>query len=145
MGAFPQSPLSIAVRRVLVPGEVSAPVQKLTEPLSFWGGFDPLTGTIIDRFHPQRGAKLTQKILVLESGKGSSSGSSVLAEAIRLRTAPVGVVLAEVDMLLTVGVIAAQMTYNLDLPVIVAERAAWHQIPDRGTLSISHQQISWET
>ena len=40
----------------LVPGAASGPILRLDEPLSFWGGLDSATGTIIDRLHPQRGA-----------------------------------------------------------------------------------------
>jgi predicted aconitase len=37
----------------LVPGAASGPILRLDEPLSFWGGLDSATGTIIDRLHPQ--------------------------------------------------------------------------------------------
>ena len=38
----------------LVPGSAAGPVLRLDEPLSFWGGLDSATGTIIDRLHPQQ-------------------------------------------------------------------------------------------
>ena len=55
----------------------------LDEPLSFWGGLDPATGALIDTHHPQRGATVAGRVLVMPSGRGSSSSSYVLAEAIR--------------------------------------------------------------
>ena len=72
----------------LVPGTAEGEVFVLAEPLSFWGGLDATTGEIIDRWHPQSGAILTGRMLLMESGRGSSSGSSVLAEAIRAGTGP---------------------------------------------------------
>ena len=41
-------------QRVLVAGEASGLVLALDEPLSFWGGFESETGTIIDRGDPPR-------------------------------------------------------------------------------------------
>ena len=70
-------------RRMLIAGEARGTVLALDEPLSFWGGFDAETGTVIDRAHPQVGASLAGRVVVMPFGRGSSSGSSVLAEAIR--------------------------------------------------------------
>ncbi len=57
-------------------------------PLSFWGGFDPETGVIIDRRHPLAGQLASGRVLVIPSGRGSCSGSGVLLEAIHNGTAP---------------------------------------------------------
>ena len=69
--------------RALVAGTAQGEVLVLDESLSFWGGLEPTTGEIIDRRHPQSGAILSGKVLLMRAGRGSSSGSSVLAEAIR--------------------------------------------------------------
>ena len=37
---------------MLIAGEARGTVLALDEPLSFWGGFDAETGTVIDRAHP---------------------------------------------------------------------------------------------
>ena len=39
--------------RVLVSGQASGPAMVLAETLSFWGGFNPINGEIIDVHHPQ--------------------------------------------------------------------------------------------
>ena len=52
----------------LVPGAASGPVLKLDEPLSFWGGLDSATGRIIDRLHPQHGASVAGRILMMPAG-----------------------------------------------------------------------------
>ena len=93
--------------RVLVPGVATGEVLVLDEPLSFWGGLDPETGTLIDSHHPQAGDVLGGRVLVMPSGRGSSSSSYVLAEAIRAGTAPVAVVLGEADAIVALGAIVA--------------------------------------
>ena len=40
------------------PAQHPASRLRLDEPLSFWGGLDPATGRIIDRWHPQRYANV---------------------------------------------------------------------------------------
>jgi uncharacterized protein len=106
--------------RTLVPGEARGDVLVLEEPLSFWGGIDPATGAVIDTRHPQRGANVAGRILVMPSGRGSSSSSSVLAEAIRAGTSPAAIVLAEPDPILALGAIVARELYGRSLPVVVA-------------------------
>ena len=103
----------------LVEGRASGDVYALAEPLSFWGGFDAATGRVIDRRHPDCGACLTGRIVVVEAARGSSSGSSVLAEAIRAGTAPVAFVLSTRDAILTVGVQVALELYGTVCPIVV--------------------------
>ena len=43
------------------------------QALSFWGGIDSETGDIIDHSHPGFGENVAGKILVMPSGRGSSS------------------------------------------------------------------------
>ena len=106
---------------VLVPGRAAGKILALSEPVSFWGGFDPATGRIVDRRHPERGACLSGRVLVMGSARGSSSGSSVLAEAIRLGTAPAAIVLRRRDAILTVGALVAATLYDRSCPVVVVE------------------------
>ena len=93
----------------------------LAEPLSFWGGIDPATGRVIDRTHPDLVARVTGTILVMTGGRGSSSSSSVLAEALRRGTGPAGIVLAVPDPILTVGALVAESLYGIHCPIVVAE------------------------
>lgn len=71
---------------------------------------------------------LLQRVLVMEIGRGSSSGSSVLAEAIRLGTAPLGIVLLARDAIVTVGALVAAELYGRQCPVLLATRANWPAI-----------------
>ncbi|OCW55646.1 aconitase X swivel domain-containing protein [Hoeflea olei] len=115
--------------RALVHGHASGGMLRLDEPLSFWGGFDSATGKVIDRFHPQHGACLTGLIVAMERGRGSSSGASVLAEAIRRGTAPAALLLLDADAIIATGALVAQMLYRIDCPVIaVGDRGDWQRL-----------------
>jgi predicted aconitase with swiveling domain len=122
--------------RALVPGKGAGDVLVLQEPLSFWGGVDPVSGEIIDRRHPQRGHKVAGAILVMSSGRGSSSSSSVLAEAVRAGTAPAAIVLKRADPILALGALVAAELYGISIPVVVAPDDEFEQLRtgDRATL-----------
>lgn len=95
----------------------------LDEPLSWWGGIDAETGLVIDRNHPQRGVSTKDRILVLPGGRGSSGGSAVLAESLRLGTGPAGMILRTVDPILVIGaMVAAELYPDRSCPVVVVER-----------------------
>lgn len=109
----------------LVPGRAAGEALVLSEPLSFWGGLDSATGQIIDRWHPEHGGCLTGRVLVMAAGRGSSSGSSVLAEALRLGTGPCAVVLAARDAIVVVGAMVAAELYGRHCPVALVDAADW--------------------
>jgi predicted aconitase with swiveling domain len=98
---------------------VVGPALVLDEPLSLWGGMDPATGELIDARHPQRGARLSGRVVVMPSGRGSSSSASVLAEAVRAGTAPAAIILGEPDLILAIGSAVAQELYGVVVPVVV--------------------------
>ena len=89
--------------RLLTSGLAEGPVLSLDEPLSFWGAFEPRTGVIIDVHHPQRGVCVKDTVLVMTETRGSGSAPGAIAEAIRLGTAPVAIILAEADINLAVA------------------------------------------
>ena len=100
-------------------GEAEGTALVLAQELSFWGGVEVETGKIIDHSHPDLGKNVAGSILVMPGGRGSSSSSSVLAEAIRLGTGPLGIVLARPDPILTVASLVAQSLYGVRCPVVV--------------------------
>lgn len=103
----------------LVDGEAEGVALVLDEPLSLWGGLDPHTGHIIDQRHPQMGENVSGRVLILPSGKGSSSASSILLEAVRENTAPAAIVTAEMDGILALGAVVAREIYGHAPPVVV--------------------------
>lgn len=123
--------------RVLVAGHASGPVLVLDEPLSFWGGMDPHTGAIIDARHPQRGQVLTDAVVVMPAGRGSSSSSSVLAEAVRLGTAPAAIVLASVDVIVALGAMIPAELYDLHCPVVVCDGPLYERAATASHLEVA--------
>jgi len=121
-------------------GTALAQAIKLDVPLSFWGGYDSESGTIIDASHPNRGQSMAGKILVMQRGRGSSSSSSVLAEAIRAGTGPVGIVLAENDPIIVLGALVAGELYGIHCPIIVTPAEQFDRITDGDMLSIAGTQ-----
>ena len=113
------------VARAYAAGAAEGPALMLREALSLWGGIDLDTGCIIDRSHPDAGTCVTGRILVMPSGRGSSSSSAVLAEAIRRGTGPAAIVLGGADPILTVGAIVAASLYGLECPIVVCPIASF--------------------
>jgi predicted aconitase with swiveling domain len=122
--------------RTLVEGRASGPALVLEEALSFWGGLDPATGRIVEASHPQRGASVTGRILVMPSGRGSSSSSTVLAESIRAGTGPAGIVLGDPDDIIVIGALVAAELYGISIPVIVAAADGYGRIRDGDQISL---------
>lgn len=112
----------------LVPGTASGTILKLDEPLSLWGGLEPTTGEITDRRHPQSGAIVSGRVLAMPSGRGSSSASSILLEAVRLHTAPAAIITAEVDGILALGAVVARELYDAAPPLLVVSDADYARL-----------------
>lgn len=113
----------------------------LDEPLSLWGGMDPATGELIDAHHPQRGASLAGRVVVMPSGRGSSSSASVLAEAVRAGVAPAAILLAEPDLILSIGSAVAEELYGTSVPVLVLPLARLAAIPDGAEVRIGSDGV----
>jgi predicted aconitase with swiveling domain len=111
------------IGRVLAPGTASADAIVLDEPLSLWGGLDPATGVVIEPRHTQRGASLSGRIVVMAEARGSSSSSSVLAEAARAGVAPAAILLSSPDLILAVGAAVADELYRVQVPIVVLSPA----------------------
>jgi predicted aconitase with swiveling domain len=122
--------------QVLFDGEAHGEALVLREPLSLWGGLDPETGVLIDAHHPQRGAVLTDRVVVMPSGRVSSSSSSVLAEAIRTGHAPAAILLGEPDLILAVGAAVGHELYERRIPILNLEAADLAGIRDGAALRI---------
>jgi predicted aconitase with swiveling domain len=107
---------------VLSPGEAKGPLLVLAQPLSFWGAFDPATGTIIDIHHPQHGECLTGRIILMSETRGSGSASGTIAEAIRRSTAPLAIILLKPDVNLAIGSFIAVTLYQRQCPILSVDK-----------------------
>ena len=111
--------------RVLVPGEAEGVVMVSEEPLSFWGGYDQLTGEIIDRRHPLSGRIAANAVLAIPASRGSSTTTAVLLEAVRRHTAPAALITKDPDSFLTLASIVADELFGCPVPVIAAGAEAF--------------------
>lgn len=109
----------------LLPGRAEGAITLLSEPLSLWGGFDPESGRVSDVNHPQHGAMISGRILVMPGGRGSSSSSSVLLESVRLGVHPLAILIAELDPILVVGALVAADLYGVEIPVVRVAEQDW--------------------
>lgn len=132
----------------LVTGNATGHPLILDEPLSLWGGLDPHTGNIIDQRHPQCGQNVRGKVLILPSGRGSSSASSILMEAIRNQQAPSAIIMAVADGILALGSVVARELYTTAPPVAVLPQPAYddlcHHLAtlDNPMLTITENQLA---
>ncbi len=110
--------------RVLIKGTASALALVLDESLSFWGGFDPARGEIIDVHHPQFGERVTGRILFIPESRGSAGTPGGIAETLRNGSGPVAFVLGEPDVNIAVGALVANRLYDLRVPVVQISRDA---------------------
>ena len=104
--------------RVLIDGADQGRVLRLSQPISFWGGVDPANGLITQPLHPNFGAEIAGTILALPGMIGSSSSSAIMLELLHNDVAPAALVMAEVDAILGLGVVAAEEIGLNGIPVL---------------------------
>lgn len=113
--------------RPLIPGEGRGALLRLDHPISFWGGVDPVSGTIADPRHPNHGASIAGKVLAIPAAVGSSSSSAIMLELVREGTAPAAILLGKADAILALGVVVGRELGYPEVPVVevsVADQAS---------------------
>lgn len=122
--------------RTLVAGEASGPLLRLTHPISFWGGVDPVAGTIVDPRHPQFHASIAGTVLLIPSAVGSSSSSAIMLELLREGTAPAAVLMGRADAILALGgIVGRELGYD-PVPVVEVDPAAFDGVEDGVVLRV---------
>jgi uncharacterized protein len=122
--------------RILNPGEADAPALCLGESLSFWGGFNPADGVIIDRVHPQVGESVAGKIILMPESRGSAGTPGGVSESIRRGAGPAAVILGKADVNIAVGAMVADRLFGTATPVLVLESADYAAIRSGDRLRI---------
>ena len=117
-------------------GAASGAPLRLDEPFSFWGGLDPATGRIVDRWRPQRGANVAGRVLMMPAGRGSCSGSAALAEAIRAGVGPAAILLLDRDSIVVVGAMVAAELYGRECPVVLVREEDWDRLAAASWLTV---------
>jgi predicted aconitase with swiveling domain len=126
---------------VLIAGVASGPALVLDDTLSFWGGFDPHDGRVIDVHHPQHGQTVGGRVLFIPRSKGSAGTPGGIAETLRNGSGPLAFVLGERDVNIGVGALVANRLYGMDIPVLQLEPAQMSGIRSGDRITITREGI----
>jgi predicted aconitase with swiveling domain len=127
--------------RILIPGRAMGLAMVLDDTLSFWGGFNPLNGEIIDVHHPQFQQLVGGSILFIPRSRGSAGTPGGIAETLRNGSGPLAFVLGEPDVNVSVGTLVANRLYDLEIPVLEISLAAMAQIRSGDCVTIDRRGI----
>lgn len=130
--------------RPIVAGTAQGKALVSQEPLSLWGGYDQVTGEIIDRRHPLSGQIAAGRVLVLPYSRGSSTTTAVLLEALRAGTAPAAIITTAEDAFFALAGIVAEEMYGNGIPILTInwedferfETGQWIDIDADGTVRL---------
>jgi uncharacterized protein len=78
---------------------------------------------------------------MLPAAKGSSSGSSVLAEILRNNTGPAAIILGAPDAILATGAMVAKALYGVVCPVMIVDQELFETLAKAQKLVISGDNI----
>ncbi len=98
--------------RRIFKGKTEGEALVTSQSISFYGGVDPDTGTVVEKGHELEGQSITNKVLVFPSGKGSTVGSYVIYQMAKTGTGPKALILKDCEAIVAVGCIIS------DLPCI---------------------------
>ena len=93
--------------RSIHPGSAAGEALVSRMGISFFGGVDPETGIVVEKGHDLEGRRISGKVLVFPTGKGSTVGSYTLYRMKKAGTAPAAILNAECEPITAVGCILA--------------------------------------
>ena len=129
---------------LLVQANAKGKVLWCEDGLSFWGGVDPDTGVIIDAHHPNHGASISGRILLMPTSRGSCSGSGVLVELARNGNAPAALVFREAEDILTLGAMIAGQLFDKPIAVLRLPANAFKSLSKSLYASISGNTLEFD-
>ncbi len=109
----------------IVPGTASGMILASTHSISFWGGVDPRTGCINDPRHELFKKSIAGTVLAFPFGKGSSTGSLIMLELVRVGKAPAAIVNIRTEPILATGPIVSKHFYGREVPIITLDDNAF--------------------
>jgi len=104
--------------RGLVEGNVKAEAIVSSQMFGFFGGVDPATGIIIDKWHELYGQSIKGKVFVYPEGRGSTVGAAIILELTRTGCAPAAIVNAKIETITAAGGLMAKIFYNKEIPMV---------------------------
>lgn len=109
----------------IVPGTASGEILASSHSISFWGGVDPRSGCINDPRHELFKESVTGKVLAFPFGKGSSTGSLIMLELIRVAKAPAAIINVRTEPILATGPIVGKHFYGKEVPIVSLDEKAF--------------------
>lgn len=116
-----QEPVSFTLQgRVIRAGQATGIALVSPAPIGFLGGVDPDTGVIIEPNHPLHGERITGRVLVFPTGKGSTVGSYTILRLAAAGQAPAAMIARESEAIVAVGAIIGDipMVDQIDVSLI---------------------------
>jgi len=98
--------------RKVMGGKAEGEALVSSEPISFYGGVDPVSGCVTEPGHCCCGENITGKVFVFPTGKGSTVGSYVIYRMKKLGTAPAAIINIETEAILATGCVIS------DIPLV---------------------------
>ena len=123
--------------RSIYPGVAQGEAMVTSQAISFFGGIDPETGSVVERGHELEGQSIAGKVLVFPTGKGSTVGSYTLYRLKQNGHAPLAILNVECETITAVGCIIAEIVCVDQLPI--------QKIPMGSQVNIDNNQVSIET
>jgi hypothetical protein len=132
--------------RQIVGGVAEGPALVADTRISFWGGFDPASGEIVEVGNPFEGVSIAGKVIVFRSTKGSSGTSLMLRLAKMAGHAPLAFINTELDELSTLACVALGLPLVTDLdvdPFVAMQTGDIVRVDaDRGVVEVSTDRPS---
>jgi predicted aconitase with swiveling domain len=104
--------------RGVIEGRVKAEAIVSTQPFGFFGGVNPATGDVIDKWHELYGQNIKGKVMVYPEGRGSTVGAAVVLELVRTGCAPAAIINRKIETITAAGGLMAKKFYGKEMPMI---------------------------
>ena len=132
--------------RGIVPGMAKGEALVSERPFGFFGGVNPGTGVVIDKWHELCGQSIKGKVFIYPEGRGSTVGAAIILELARTGCYPAAIVNCNIETITAGGGVMAKTFYDVEIPMIDGiSREELMAIPsgaivevdgDKGTLTV---------
>lgn len=102
----------------IVGGKAKGEAIVSAKPFGFFGGVDPETGIVIDKWHELFGRSIKGKVFIYPEGRGSTVGAAIILELARTGCAPAAIVNCNIETITAGGGVMAKTFYNVEIPMI---------------------------
>ncbi len=121
----------------VVSGTAKGEVLVTSESISFWGGVDPTSGAINDPRHELFEQSVAGKVLAFPFGKGSSTGSLIMLELVRVDKAPAAILNMRTEPILAAGPIVAKHFYGQKIPILSLDASSFSKLKTGQSVTVN--------